>query len=238
MTELIVPLDVPDAPAAQRLVDVLGDSIDFYKVGLELFSAAGPEVVTRLRAQHKRVFLDLKLHDIPQTVGRAVQAAGRLDVALLTLHAAGGRRMLEAARDAAAAFGPDRPRLLAVTVLTSLDASDLAETGIAQNPDVQVQTLSRLALGAGVDGIVCSPMEAADRRRDLGPHALIVTPGIRPAEAAHNDQKRVATPEAAVRAGATHLVVGRPITAAANPREAALAIRHSIRAAASPSIHR
>lgn len=228
MSELIVPLDMPDWGSALKLINRLADSVGFYKVGLELFTAEGPAAVNRLRDLGKRVFLDLKLHDIPQTVARAVQAAGTLKVSLLTLHAAGGQNMIEAAREAAEAFGQTRPQLLAVTVLTSLDAGDLASIGVTRLPAEHVGALASLAVESGADGIVCSPLEAADQRLRLGPEALIVTPGIRPADSRRNDQKRVATPEAAVKAGATHLVVGRPITAAADPAAAARAIRDAM----------
>lgn len=224
MAELIVPLDLPQWRQAKQMVEAIGPEAGFYKVGLELFTAEGPAPVHALRDLGKQVFLDLKLHDIPQTVARAVRAAGNMGASLLTIHAGGGRRMIEAAREAAGHFGENRPRLLAVTVLTSLDAGDLTATGVRRGPASQVASLARLAMDAGADGIVCSPLECAAQRRHLGPRALIVTPGIRPAGYGADDQKRTADPASAVRAGATHLVVGRPITAADDPAAAARAI--------------
>ncbi len=226
--ELIVALDVPDGAAMRRAVATLGDAVDFYKVGLELFCAEGPAVLDPLRAAGKRIFLDLKLHDIPRTVARAVAAAARHGVALLTLHAGGGRGMLAAAAAAAQAAGPGRPRLVAVTVLTSLDAADLRAQGIRRGPGTQVPALGALALEAGLDGIVCSPREARAFRRRFGPDPLLVTPGIRPPGADVGDQKRVATPAAAAAAGATHLVVGRPVLEARDPRAAAESLRRAM----------
>lgn len=219
--ELIVALDVPDAAAIDRIVRRLPDEVRWYKVGLELFAAEGPRALEPLAALGRRVFLDLKLHDIPRTVERAVRAAARHGVGLMTLHAAGGRAMIEAAAEAARGEGPAAPKLLAVTVLTSLDASDLAAIGVGRSPADQVLALADLALSAGADGIVCSPREAAAMRTRFGAAPLIVTPGIRLPSDAVGDQKRVATPAGAVRDGATHLVVGRPILDAADPGEAA-----------------
>ena len=220
--KLIVALDFPHAAAALACVDALGASIAWYKVGLELYLAAGDSIVAELRQRGRSVFLDLKLHDIPNTVAAAVRSLARLQPELLTVHAAGGRAMLTAAAEAAHAL-PRPPRLLAVTVLTSMDAAALAETGVSAAPAAQVLKLGQLADDSGIDGIVCSPEEAASLRRSL-PHALLVTPGIRPAGATLGDQKRVTTPRAALDAGAGMLVVGRPITAAADPRAAAEAI--------------
>ncbi len=221
---VLVALDRPDLESARALARSLVGAVGGLKVGLELFVAEGPAAVRTLAAHDLPIFLDLKLHDIPATVAGAVRAAGRLGVALLTVHAAGGRAMLEAAVEAAASFGARRPRLLAVTVLTSLDAADLAATGVVDAPLDQVVRLARLAYAAGVDGVVCSPPEIAAVRAALGREALIVVPGIRPAGAASEDQKRVTTPAEARAAGADLLVIGRPITAAADPRAAALAI--------------
>ncbi len=224
MTELIVALDVSSAVEVERVVRTLGPAVGIYKIGLELFSAEGPEVVRLVRRMGKRVFLDLKLHDIPRTVERAVGTCASLGVDLLTVHASGGRAMLGAAAAAAAAAGAAAPRIVAVTVLTSLDAHDLADLGIAREPAAQVDALGQLALAAGVHGIVCSPQEVGRMRLRLGPAALLVTPGIRPAGAAMGDQKRTATPGQAVADGATHLVVGRPILDAPDPAAAAAGI--------------
>lgn len=223
MTDLIVALDVPSSTEAQALVDTLGDAVSFYKVGLELFIADGEATLAMLRERGKRIFLDLKLHDIPRTVARAVTSASRFKVDLLTLHAAGGRAMIaEAAAAAAACEHP--PKLLAVTVLTSLDDADLASIGVHRAAADQVDALARLAIEAGADGLVCSPKEVARVRAAVGEKAYLVTPGIRPAGGALGDQKRVATPADAVRDGASAIVVGRPIVQVPDPRAAALAI--------------
>ena len=224
MAELIVALDVSSTQEVERIVDRLGDAISFYKIGLELFSAEGPDVVKAVKRRGKKVFLDLKLHDIPRTVERAVKSGAALGVDLMTLHAAGGKAMIRAAKDAALACGPKAPKILAVTVLTSLDQSDLADLGVTRDMKAQVEALGRLACSNGADGIVCSPKEVAAMRAALGPAALLVTPGVRPAGAAVGDQKRVATPGQAVKDGSTHLVVGRPVLEAADPCAAALAI--------------
>lgn len=224
MAELIVALDVSSTAEVEQTVDRLGDAVSFYKIGLELFSAAGPEVVRAVKGRGKRVFLDLKLHDIPRTVERAVKAGAALGVDLMTLHASGGKAMIRAAHEAALACGEGAPKILAVTILTSLDRLDLVDLGIGREMQAQVEALGRLACGNGADGIVCSPQEVAHLRAVLGPQALLVTPGVRPAGAAVGDQKRVATPGQAVRDGSTHLVVGRPILEAADPCAAARAI--------------
>jgi orotidine-5'-phosphate decarboxylase len=224
MAELIVALDLSSTAEVEETVERLGDAVGFYKIGLELFSAEGPEVVRAVKRRGKKVFLDLKLHDIPRTVERAVLAAAALGVDLMTIHAAGGRAMIRAAADAAARCGAGAPKILAVTVLTSLDQSDLDDLGVARAPAQQVEALGALALANGADGIVCSPVEAARMRAVLGAGALLCTPGVRPAGTDAGDQKRIATPAAAVADGSTHLVVGRPILQAADPRAAALAI--------------
>jgi orotidine-5'-phosphate decarboxylase len=220
MTELIVALDVASARDARGLVHRCGPGLDFVKVGLELFTREGPEVVRILRGEGLRVFLDLKLHDIPNTVAGAVHAARELDVELLTVHASGGPRMLAAAAEAS---GADL-RLLAVTVLTSLGADELAASwGRAAgdvDPAAEADRLAALAACAGLGGVVCSPREAAMLRSRLGPDAAIVTPGIRFAGGDAHDQARVATPASAVRAGASHLVLGRAVTAHASPADA------------------
>jgi orotidine-5'-phosphate decarboxylase len=201
-----------------------------FKVGSQLFTAEGPRAVTKLAGLGFDIFLDLKFHDIPNTVAHAVAAAVRLPrVRLMTLHASGGLAMMRAAREAAGAGAKqNRPALLAVTVLTSFDEPTLREIGMEGSLGSRVVALARLAKTAGMDGVVCSALETPAVRRELGPEFKILVPGVRPASAAANDQSRVATPGDAVRAGADYLVVGRPITAAADPRAAARAIAAEI----------
>ena len=224
--QLIVALDFPEASAAIACVDQLAGAVSWFKVGLELYLASGNAIVRELKQRGLSVFLDLKLHDIPNTVASAVRSLARLEPDLLTIHATGGRAMLTAAAEAAAAL-PHPPRLLAVTVLTSMDANALEEMGVSASPADQVLRLAKLASACGLNGMVCSPEEATALRTAL-PGALLVTPGIRPAGAAVGDQKRIATPAAALAAGADMLVVGRPITAVSDPRAAALAILHEM----------
>ena len=219
---LIVALDFPDAAAALKCVDQFAGSVSWFKVGLELFLASGDSVVRELKQRGYSIFLDLKLHDIPNTVSSAIRSLARLEPDLLTVHAAGGRTMLNAAAEAARSL-PRPPRLVAVTVLTSMDAVALAETGVSAAPVEQVLRLARLAAECGIEGMVCSPAEAAALRSAL-PKALLVTPGIRPAGSDAGDQKRIATPQFALAAGASMLVIGRPITAAPDPKAAAQAI--------------
>lgn len=222
---LIVALDTPALAEAEAWVDELADVVSAFKVGAQLFTAAGPAAVEMVRKRNGRVFLDLKYHDIPATVGGAVREAARLDVALLTVHAAGGPAMLRAAAEAAASGAEGRPRVLAVTVLTSLDRATLhGALGVPMAVEGHVVRLAALAHAAGCDGVVASPREAGRLRALLGPTALIVTPGIRPAGGAPDDQVRTATPAAACRAGADYLVVGRPITAARDRAAAARAL--------------
>lgn len=223
-TPVIVALDVPDRSSLSAAVQRLPPAISWYKVGLELFCAEGPDVLEPLQTLNKKIFLDLKLHDIPRTVERAVSAAARHRIHLLTLHASGGKAMLEAAVQAARSSGDGSLKLLAVTVLTSLDASDLQAAGVTRSPREQAVALAVLAREAGVDGVVCSLHEAAAIRAAVGPDALIVTPGIRLPSQATGDQKRVGTPRDARNAGATHLVVGRPILEADDPAAAYAAI--------------
>jgi orotidine-5'-phosphate decarboxylase len=192
------------------------------KLGLAFFLAHGPAGVRAVT--EAPVFLDLKLHDIPNTVAGAVSAVLPLGAAMLTLHAAGGSAMIAAARNAAEAAGAARPKLLAVTVLTSLSAAALAETGVADSPREQVRRLARLALAAGADGLVCSPQEVAMLRQEIGPEPLLVVPGIRPAGSPAGDQARTLTPREAVAAGADWLVIGRPLTEAPDPAAAAARI--------------
>ena len=218
---LIVALDVPGADQARRLVDALAGAVGMFKVGSELFTAAGPDFVRELVARGEHVFLDLKFHDIPNTVAGAVASAGQLGASLIDVHGLGGRAMIAAAAGALPAMGC---RLLAVTILTSHDEASLGELGLPGTVPQSVERLARLAKEAGADGVVASPQEVAPVRAACGDGFLIVTPGIRPADAARGDQARLATPREARRAGADYLVVGRPITQAADPRSAADAI--------------
>ena len=220
---LIVALDVPDAAAAAEMVAQLENTCTWFKVGLELFVAAGPAVLEPLVARGHSVFLDLKLHDIPNTVAGAVRSAASLGVRMMTLHAAGGPAMLAAARAALDGVA-DPPELLAVTVLTSMDQEQLGAIGLDRLPAHQVELLARMGLEAGIRGFVCSPQEVASLRALTGPEGVLVIPGIRPAGAAAGDQKRIATPADALRHGASYLVLGRPITQAEDPAEAAEAI--------------
>ena len=225
---LIVALDVEDRAQADALAARLGGAAGWLKIGLELFIAAGPDLVSDYAGAGRRIMLDLKLHDIPATVERAVARAGALGAELLTVHAAGGRAMLAAAAAAAHRVGARRPRILAVTVLTSLDDRDLAEVGSAGPVEDLVVRRARLAADAGADGVVASPREAAVLRAALPADFLIVTPGVRPAGADVGDQKRVLTAAEARAAGADLVVVGRPIRDAADPAAAARAIADEI----------
>jgi orotidine-5'-phosphate decarboxylase len=220
---LIPAIDTADAAQAAALARALAPHVGAVKAGLELFAAGGPAAVAGVAAAAP-VFLDLKLHDIPNTVAGAVRALLPLRPAMLTLHAGGGPAMVAAAREAAEAAGDDRPILLAVTVLTSLDAATLAATGVAGGTVQQALRLARLAIEAGADGLVCAPQEVARIRDALGAAPLLVVPGIRPGGSAADDQARTATPAEAVAAGADWIVVGRPITRAADPVAAARAI--------------
>ena len=220
---LIVALDVSSAAAAQKIVAAVGDSAFTYKVGKQLFTAEGPQIVRDLVASGRQVFLDLKYHDIPSTVASAVREAAKLHVSMLTVHASGGGRMLRAAVDAARNMNPSL-MVLAVTVLTSLDNSDLEKMGVRGKVVDQVLRLSALAIADGCDGVVASAQEATELRNELDGEFLIVTPGVRPAGMGRGDQVRVVTPAEAIAAGATHIVVGRPITQAADPAAEARAI--------------
>jgi orotidine-5'-phosphate decarboxylase len=223
---LAVALDFTDEDQAMKLVDGLGNTCQWFKVGMELYYAAGNHVVQQLRDRGFNVFLDLKLHDIPNTVAGAVRSATQAGASLLTIHASGGAAMMTAAAEAASA--PGSPRLLAVTVLTSMDLNELAGIGITVSPADQVLRLARLARASGIDGMVCSAEEVAMLRKETSPETLLVIPGIRPAGSAVGDQKRVATPGQAMADGASMLVVGRPITRAADPAAAAHAILDEI----------
>ncbi len=218
--KLIVALDFPDAGKARELVSRLGPAVTFYKVGHELLFAGGLELARELKAQGKRVFLDMKLLDIGNTMEKSVASAARMGVDFLTIHGVDSRSV----RAAAAGRGASPMKVLAVTVLTSLGAEDVAEQGISMSPGELVLHRARLAKAAGADGVIASGEEAARVRAAVGAGFLIVTPGIRPAGDAAGDQVRVVTPEAAIRSGADHIVVGRPITAAADPVAAARAI--------------
>ncbi|MDZ7585139.1 MAG: orotidine-5'-phosphate decarboxylase [Thiobacillus sp.] len=225
--KIIVALDFSDADSALALVARLDPALCRLKVGKELFTVAGPELVRVLVARGFEVFLDLKFHDIPNTVAAACRAAAGLGVWMLNVHASGGRRMMTAAL-AALADLPKPPLLIAVTVLTSMSAEDLGEVGISAAPADQVLRLARLAHACKLDGVVCSAQEAAMLRAELGSGFRLVTPGIRPAGAEAGDQRRVMTPVEALRAGATDLVIGRPVTAAADPLAALERIQSDI----------
>lgn len=215
---LICALDVPTGRQARELVSKLHGVVQWYKIGLELFCAEGPGFVEDLAKGHN-IMLDLKLHDIPKTVERAVGRVKGLGVRLLTVHTSGGGEMLESAAKAAG----EELQILGVTVLTSMSQGDLKETGVSAEPAKEVVRRADLALKRGLDGVVCSPLEIASVRK-LNDDLLIVTPGVRPAGSARGDQKRIATPGEAIRFGANYLVVGRPIRDAESPRDAALAI--------------
>jgi orotidine-5'-phosphate decarboxylase len=220
---LIVALDVPSAKAAEDLVARLAGACQWFKVGMELFTAAGPAIVETLTARGHSVFLDLKFHDIPNTVAGAVRSAAALGVRMVNVHAGGGPAMLEAARAALDGIASP-PELLAVTVLTSMDAAQLKAAGVDRAPGAQVELLARAGLKAGINGFVCSPEEAAALRDLTGPSGVLVVPGIRPEGTNAGDQRRLATPAAALKAGASFLVVGRPVNQAADPADAAEAI--------------
>ena len=223
--EMIVALDVPRLGEAERLVRRLAPVVGTFKIGMELFSAEGPRAVRMIHSHKARVFLDLKFHDIPNTVGSACAAAARLGVFMLNIHASGGKNMMLEARrclrEAAAKKKIKPPILLSVTVLTSLTDGDLREVGIAKKTGRQVKDLAVLSKESGLDGVVASACEIPIIRKAVRKPFLIVTPGARPAWAAKNDQKRVTTPKEALDLGADFIVVGRPITRSADPREAA-----------------
>lgn len=220
---LIVALDVPSAAASAELVRSLEGTCCWFKVGLELFTAGGPAVLEPLIARGHSIFLDLKFHDIPNTVAGAVRSAAALGVRIMTVHASGGPAMLAAAQAALEGVA-NPPELVAVTVLTSIDAKALKAAGVNRSPGEQVKLLAKMGLDAGIRGFVCSPQEVAALRKLAGRDGVLVVPGIRPADASKGDQKRVAAPADALRRGASYLVVGRPITQAADPAKAAEAI--------------
>jgi orotidine-5'-phosphate decarboxylase len=230
--QLIVALDFAEAKSALDLVDRLEGATHWFKVGLELYVAAGNVLIAGLQRRGLSVFLDLKFHDIPNTVAAAVRSVAGLGVDMLTVHAAGGPAMLSAAVEAAQET-VGGPALLAVTVLTSMDAAQLEATGVSAGTTLQVEKLATMAMGCGVRGLVCSAAEVTNLRSRLGSEPLLVIPGIRPVGAASGDQRRIATPADAIASGASYLVVGRPITRAADPGAAARAILAEMHAAAS-----
>lgn len=220
---LIVALDVSNAAAAQKIVTAVGDSVCTYKVGMQLYTAEGPGIVRDLVAAKRRVFLDLKYHDIPNTVGAAVREAAELGASMVTVHAAGGGKMLRAAVEAARVVSP-AVMVLGVTVLTSMNENDLEKIGVRGTVVDEVLRLAALALGNGCHGVVTSAREASTLRMELGDDFAIVTPGVRPAGSGYGDQVRVVTPAEAIAAGASYIVVGRPITEALDPAAEARAI--------------
>jgi orotidine-5'-phosphate decarboxylase len=225
--KIIVALDYPNAAPALALADRLEPSLCRLKVGKELFTATGPDVLEKLMQRGFEIFLDLKFHDIPNTTAQACKAAASLGVWMINVHALGGRKMLEAAREAIAR-SEEQPKLIAVTVLTSMAQPDLSEIGINATSADMVLRLATLARDSGLDGVVCSAQEAALLRKHCGNEFCLVTPGIRPASASHDDQSRVMTPQAALQAGSSYLVIGRPITQAADPLQALLDINQEL----------
>ena len=230
---IIAALDVPSAEQALKLAEQIAPAVGAFKIGKELFVSAGPDIVKKIRATGASIFLDLKFHDIPNTVAKAVAAATRLDVQMLTIHTSGGPAMMRAAEHAAqetaARLGQPAPLVLGVTVLTSLESADLYAVGADSNIGRQVERLATLAASCGIRGLVCSPLELVGLRQILPGSMQFVTPGIRPGGGGSDDQKRTLTPKEAMEAGSTWLVIGRPIYAAANPRAAAEKILESLR---------
>jgi orotidine-5'-phosphate decarboxylase len=229
---IIAALDVPNAEQALKLASEIAPAVGAFKIGSELFTSAGPDIVKKIRALGALVFLDLKFHDIPNTVAKSVAAAVQLDVQMLTVHASGGFEMLKAAEQSAEEIawklGRTPPLVLGVTVLTSLDAGALREIGLDVNVEYQVRRLATVATKAGLRGLVCSPLEIPGLRKLLPAQVQLVTPGIRPGEEKSDDQKRTLTPREAISAGANWIVIGRPIYAAENPRAAAEKILKSL----------
>ncbi len=230
---LIAALDFPTAEAAQQAVKEIGDAVSYYKVGMELYYAAGNDMIRFLKENGKKVFLDLKLQDIPNTVASALKVETALGVDMINVHAVGGKKMMEAAakavKEKAEELGIERPKLLAVTILTSMDEEQFADLNYNNTIAEQVVSLAKLAKAAGLDGVVASPKEAAAIRKACGPDFLIVTPGVRPAGSALDDQSRVTTPAQAFANGSSHIVVGRPIMKAEDRKEAAAAIVEEIK---------
>ncbi|MDG2957954.1 orotidine-5'-phosphate decarboxylase [Exercitatus varius] len=227
-SKIIVALDYETEAEALNLVDQIDPSLCRLKVGKEMFTTLGTNFVKQLQERKFDVFLDLKFHDIPNTVARAVRSAADLGVWMVDLHASGGLRMMEEAKNILEPYGKDAPLLIGVTVLTSMEDLDLLQIGINASPMEQVIRLAHLTQRAGLDGVVCSPQEVEILRRNLGPDFKLVTPGIRPVGAEFGDQRRVMTPSAAVRSGADYLVIGRPITQAENPAEVLRSINASL----------
>lgn len=225
---IIVALDFDNQNAALNLVDQLDPNQCRLKVGKEMFTYFGPDFVKQLIAKKFDVFLDLKFHDIPNTVAKAVSAAADLGVWMVNVHASGGSRMMQASREALESFGSERPKLIAVTVLTSMDASDLQELGVTLSPAEQVMHLAKLTQRSGLDGIVCSASEATALKTELGKEFQLITPGIRPVGAEQGDQRRIVTPKQALLNGSDYLVIGRPITKAENPLHALQQINASL----------
>ncbi len=222
--QLILALDLETRDDALAMLDQLERSLQWVKIGLQLFTAYGPDFVREVADRGYHVFLDLKLHDIPNTVAKAVQSIAQLPVELLTLHASGGGEMLTWANKARSDYAPEL-NLLAVTVLTSMDEAQLRSLNVNANPEAQVMHLAGVSLDAGIQGLVCSSLELPPLRQQYGPKPIIVTPGIRPAGSASDEQKRIMTPAAAAAAGSSYIVVGRPILKAPSPAEAAQAIQ-------------
>lgn len=222
--QLILALDLETREEALAMLDQLGRSLDWVKIGLQLFTAYGPDFVREVADRGYRVFLDLKLHDIPNTVAKSVQSIAQLPVEMLTLHASGGAEMLEWANQAREDHAPAL-NLLAVTVLTSMSETQLHSLNVKASPEAQVMDLAGLSLGAGIQGLVCSSLEISPLRQKYGTGPVIVTPGIRPAGSSVDEQKRIMTPQAAAAAGSNYIVVGRPILQAPSPAEAARAIQ-------------
>ena len=225
---LIAALDFPTAEAAKQAVEEIGDAVSYYKVGMELYYAAGNEMIRFLKEHGKKVFLDLKLQDIPNTVASALKVETKLGVDMINVHAVGGAAAA-AIKEKAAELGIERPKLLAVTILTSMDEEQFADLNYKNTIAEQVLSLAKLANAAGLDGVVASPKEAAEIRKACGPDFLIVTPGVRPAGSALDDQSRVTTPAQAFANGSSHIVVGRPIMKAADRKLAAAAIVEEIK---------
>lgn len=227
---IITALDVPGAKEAYEAVKAIGAGVDYYKVGLELFIADGPAVLNMLKGEGKKIFLDLKLHDIPRTVERAVSSCLKYDVDMLTIHSTGASAMIQGAAKAIKEANSNTT-ILAVTVLTSLDQSDMTDIGVTRVVSEQVEALGKLAVANGAGGLVCSPKEVKVLRTVLGSKPVLVTPGVRPAGGDVGDQKRVATPGQAILDGSSYLVVGRPIMEAVDKYAAAMAINDEVNAA-------
>lgn len=220
---LIVALDFPNQKAAEKVVEELGDSVSYYKVGMELYYAAGASIIKYLKNKDKQVFLDLKLQDIPNTVAKSLSVLTTLGADMMNVHAVGGKKMMEeavkAVKETAKVLNKPAPKLIAVTILTSMDEMQFQDLNYNNTIEEQVVSLAKLAKEAGMDGVVASPKEASSIREACGKDFLIVTPGVRPVGSETNDQSRIATPSGAIKNGASHIVVGRPITQVENKKE-------------------